>query len=322
MELFESYGNLDKLDKSFFPNNGLKDLKFVTPESEVYVDKLKKEEGSEVSRHTWRYLTDELLEDKSIAFIIIRSNKRQLLWVCHNSAVNNLSDYVLRWSDLAQRLDYVQENSSNGRYSTSSDVSVRNKICKTVEAFINANPNAKKNWDIIVVKTSSNKINKAVDRRKSREGMELKPNHKEYGEYIRSLKQSLSHRLIAYSESKLKNVLSTNDLNAVLDERVQFVLPKIKIYDTIWNLYTKSANVTSDGKLQCFMTYSCPYSLYGTAYSHLSYIHIKMESQGTKMVVTDMCASRFSNYTMSDDTRISFEDFLINYKNYLDTLPK
>lgn len=322
MELFESFGNLDKIDKSFFPNNIMKDMKFITPDSEVYVDKLKKEEGSEVSRHTWKYLTDVLLEDKSIAFIIIRSNRRQLLMVCHNNAVSNYSDYVLRWSDLAQTLDYVKENSNNGRYTTSSDVSVRNKICKTVEAFINANPNAKKNWDVIIVKTNSDKITKTVDRRKSREGMEIKPNSREYQEYMRSLKQDLGHRLVAYSESKLKNVLSTNDLNKVLDDRVQFVLPKIKIFDTIWKLDGKSANVTSEGKLQCFMSYHCPFSLYGTPYVSLSYVHICMESSGTSMRLKDMYASRYSNYTLMDDDKMSFEEFLINYKKYLDTLPK
>lgn len=322
MELFESFGNLDKLDKSFFGSSNIMDMyKFITPESEIYVDKLKKEEDSEVSRHTWKYLTDVLLQDASVAFIIIRSNKRQLLLVAHNYSVTGTSDYILRWSDLAQSLDYVKENSSGGRYTTSSDVSVRNKICKTVEAFINANPNAKKNWDIIVVKTSSNKINKAVDRKKSREGMEIKPNSKDYNDYIKSLKQKLSTRLVAYSESKLKNILSTNDLNKVLNDRVQFVLPKIKIFDTIWKLDNKSANVTSDGKLQCFMTYICPFPLYGTAQIDLSYIHICMESQGTNMVLTDMFTSRYSRATVADD-KIPFEEFLVQYKKYVDSLKR
>jgi hypothetical protein len=51
MQLYESFGNFDKLDKSLFQgSNPMHMYKRVSPNSEVYVDKLKKEEGSDVSK--------------------------------------------------------------------------------------------------------------------------------------------------------------------------------------------------------------------------------------------------------------------------------
>ena len=319
MQLYESFGNFDKLDKSLFQDsNPIHMYKRVSPNSEVYVDKLKKEEGSDVAKHTWKYLTEVLLEDNSIAFIVIRSNKRQLLMVSHNSSVTGRGDYILRWSDTGKELSYVKENVNDASYfATSSDVTVRNKICKTVESFIQDHPNAKKNWDVIIVKTNDEKVEKYLDRKRSRENMELKPNDKEYNQYIRGFKDKLKQRLVAYSESKLKNILSTGDMDAVLQERTKFAPSKLKIMDNIWALYNTHANVNSDGSLMIHLTYKNPssYNL-GSTYNKLMYLHIRMRTIGTNIEITDIGMSGWSNAAITEDM-LPLEKALLLYKQYL-----
>ena len=199
MLLNESFGNLDKLDKSFF--TGKIDLKrelskyctaySISPNSNVYVDKLRPIEGDTESRHTWKYLTNVLLNDDSIAFIIIRSNKRQLLLVSGNDKVFTFmssDSYYLKWSDTAYSLEDVSSNNPQSEIITSNDVSVRNKICKTVEAFIKEHSNAKRSWDIIVVGVDNEQKNKRLEREKSKENMEIKPQHgKNKNDYETSL---------------------------------------------------------------------------------------------------------------------------------------
>lgn len=320
MQLYESFGNFDKLDKSLFQDsNPMHMYKRVSPNSEVYVDKLKKEEGSDVAKHTWKYLTEVLLEDNSIAFIVIRSNKRQLLMVSHNASVTGRGDYILRWSDIGKELSYVKENVNDSSYfATSSDVTVRNKICKTVESFIHDFPNAKKNWDVIIVKTNDEKVEKYLDRRHSRENMELKPNDKEYKQYIRGFKDRLKERLVAYSESKLKNILSTGDMDAVLQERTKFAPSKLKIMDNIWALYNTQANIISDGSLMIHLTYKNPSSFnLGSTYNKLTYLHIRMRTVGTNIEITDIGMSGWSNAAITEDM-LPLEKALLLYREYLD----
>lgn len=317
MYLFESFGNFDKLDKSFFNNeNPMVKYKAISPNSEIYVDKLKKEEGSDVAKHTWKYLTDVLLEDRNIAFIVIRSNKRQLLMITHNSSVSGRSDYVMKWSTIGSELEYVKSTISSNMFITSSDVTVRNKICKTVEAFIKENPNAKKNWDVIIVKTNEEKVDKYLKRHKSREGMELKPNHTEYNKYINELKSKLKERLVAYSESKLKDILSSGDMNDVLNNRTIFALPKLKIFNNIWKLYNSYSNITSDGKLIAHVVYKNP-SMFNLKSNEkdISYLHIDFISNGSKVEIRNIGTSNYSNSTSEDI--ISFEEFLEKYRKYL-----
>lgn len=318
MQLYESFGNFDKLDKSLFQDsNPMHMYKRVSPNSEVYVDKLKKEEGSDVAKHTWKYLTEVLLEDNSIAFIVIRSNKRQLLMVSHNSSVTGRGDYILRWSDIGKELSYVKENVNDASYfATSSDVTVRNKICKTVESFIQDHPNAKKNWDVIIVKTNDEKVDKYLERRHSRENMELKPNDNDYQQYIKGFQTRLKERLVAYSESKLKNILTTGDMDAVLQDRVKFAPEKLKIMQNIWTLYNSNANINRDGSLTIQLSYRNPsyFNMHGQ-YNSLKYLHIVMRSNGTNIQISQIGMSDWSNSV--SDGFMDLEKALLLYKQYL-----
>lgn len=328
MLLNESFGNLDKLDKSFF--DGRISLKgktdYISPESEVYVDKLRPIEGSDQSRHTWKYLTDVLLQDKEVAFIIVRSNKRQLLLLSANRDVVSgiaFDGFYLKWSDLGYNLKSEQydvaANNPNSELITSNGVSVRNKICKTVETFINANPNAKKNWDVIVVKVDRNKKTKHNDRVTARTGMEIKPNNsEEYINYIRSLKRNLENRLVAYSESKLKNITSENDLNAVLEKRTSFFVPKIKLFNTIWKIYDTSTSITDDNNITGHAVYRNPYYSNSTYEDRdYNFLHLLFTINANDVKLSKIWSNSASSArTIDDSSNKTFEEFLYHQLNY------
>lgn len=330
MLLNESFGNLDKLDKSFFDGKiSIKGtLNNISPNSEVYVDKLRPIEGSEESRHTWKYLTDVLLQDKDVAFVIVRSNKRQLLLLSANRRVVpsvGTDGFYLKWSDLGYNLKSEQydvaANNPNSEMTTSNGVSVRNKICKTVETFINSNANARKNWDVIVVKADYNISNIQDERQKSRENMEVKPSNASYSQYVKyisNLKNDLATRLVAYSESKLKNITSENDLKDVLNKRTSFFVPKIKIFNTIWQLYDTNTMINSDNNITGYAAYRNPN--YGnTTYEdrQYDYLHLAFRISANEVKLEKIWAnSSMSPRTIDDSSNKTFEEFLYHQLNY------
>ena len=316
MELFESYGNLNKIHKSLLNTILFNSRTKITPDSEVYVDKLKSDDPN-VRKHTWKYLTDVLLEDPSIYSIIIRSNKRQLLMIKKQSG----GDYMLHWSDIGADLPYVQsELNGSTTYNTHNDVAVRNKISKTVESFINSNPNAKKNWDVLIIKVDDKKEEKQKGRKESRFGMEYKPQNgtNAYINYINDLKSNLTQRLIKYSESKLLNIQNNEDMVKFINNRNKFVPQKIKILNNIWLLEDSSSNIYK-GDLEIIITYKNPfYEMHNDGkYGDTKYLKVALLSNGRQVELKKIGFTHYNSYNTHD--MISFDEGIEKIIEYINS---
>lgn len=237
LELYEARGNLDKINSSILLNTKFNFKNAISPESDVYVDKLRGEKGT----HTWANVTDNIVMQPDVAFVVVRSNKRQLLLISHNEKItNDNGKYLLVWSDIAMSVDSISElTNDRDMIITSSNINVQSKMWKTVENYINAT-NGRKNWDIIVVKIDKNLEPKREERKKAKQGVEIKPSDKNnYSNYINRLKDNLTLRLKQFSESKLFNIQSEEDFrNLVSNEDAGLFPKKIKIANIVYKYYS------------------------------------------------------------------------------------
>jgi len=259
LELYESRGNIDKINASFFSNKAIDDMKNVSPDSEVYVDKLRDEPG----HHTWSYVTDTILYDDSIAYVVVRSNKRQLLLISHDEAIVGEHDkYLMVWSQLALSIPEVNTLTRGREYIiTSSNTNVQTKFYNTVLAFVN-HYKAKKNWDIIVVKKDLSLNDKHQNRKASQQGMEIKPpragrkdsrqkdqQERAYSEYVRGLQKNLSERLREYIKQKIQNISDESQLTDTLKAKKEIAPKKLKIGGFVYQFagYSSDESVRNRG---------------------------------------------------------------------------
>ena len=185
MLLFENLNELHKIDRSILNQlisytssksklAALYSYFNMSQNSKIYIDTLKRSELGK-SIHTWKYATEAVLEKDDVAGIILRSNKRQLLGIFKRGSV-----YKLFPSETAVDLsNFSNANMSRYNSETSSLISVRNKMAALVKAFLEDHPNAKKNWDIMIV-MKDNTIDKTKeDRANAIQGMEIKQKQQE-----------------------------------------------------------------------------------------------------------------------------------------------
>ena len=150
-ELYESRGNLDKIESSLLlVNSDIKKMKGLSPSSHVEIDTLKGK--PEEHKHTWANVVNNILTDKSIAFIVVRSNKRQLMLMSRDQDYVNSSDKCLIiWSNYALSIPAINEIAGGNEYIVTASLNnAQSKMCKTVVAYVD-HIKGKKNWDIIKV---------------------------------------------------------------------------------------------------------------------------------------------------------------------------
>ena len=243
LELYESRGNLDKINSSIYTDGGFDLKEVVSPNSEVYIDKLR---DNPSVNHTWAHVIDDILLQDDVAFVVVRSSKRQLVGISHNKKVTHSSSYMFVWTDIALNIPDIRTKVANEKktVTTQSNLNAYNKMCNTVRGFIDAT-HGRRNWDIIVVKVDKTLEKLRSDRKESRKNMEYKPTDKgNYNNYISNLKSDLVKRLEAYSDSKLVNIQSEKDFKELLNGGVAIYPKKIKLGNYI---YTRSdISVNSD----------------------------------------------------------------------------
>ena len=267
LELYEARGNIDKINASLLANHEkLNKMVSVSPESEVYVDKLRDGEG----KHTWKYVTNTLVTDETVAYVVVRSNKRQLMVISHDPAiVGEEGKYLLVWSQTALNIPEVKELTRERDFIiTSSDVNVQTKFYKTVSAFVEYYK-GKRNWDVIVVKKDLTLKDKKQKRIDDRTGMEIKPikpgadtnndairkQRDTYNMYIGGLQNNLKDRLKKYSESRLSNVSNVEDLKTDLKNRQALAPKKLKIGGLVYNYSDMSNDGMDNNKVKLSFMY-------------------------------------------------------------------
>lgn len=327
LELYEARGNIDKISGSLLANHEkLKKMTSVSPESEVYVDKLKDGEG----KHTWKYVTNTIVPDETVAYVVVRSNKRQLMAISHDpDIVGERDKYLIVWSQIALSIPEVAELTRNREFIiTSSDVNVQTKFYKTVAAFVE-HFKGKRNWDIIVVKKDLTLKDKRAGREESRKGMEIKPYTKglgtkaqKYADYINSLKKGLQQRLKVYSDSRLVDVTRPEELNTAL-ERKQMITPKkIKLGGLIY-LFDDSSMRTQDSGLTVInVKYNIELndkitSRNSDKWKPFSRFVYTVKVNFNKTEITDM---KFRSGSYMSDPSISFEEGLLKIKEFKESL--
>ena len=274
----------------------------ISNNSKVYINTLKdKVDGKSI--HTWKHVTDVILADANVAGVILRSNKRQLLGIFKNK---NNSRYILYPSEILRDIPkfYDTIGISDGQ-ETSSDVSVRNKMAGVVKLFIETYPNAKKNWDILVISKDTSAEEKRAPRATSREGREVKPSEKYYSDYIESLKKNLKLRLEKYINSKIPNIENKEVLKQFLAEKNTLWVRKLKIFNTVYVLEDVDRYDTSveRGTMKVKAEYRISFPgkgkyEYPYAYSDVSNFFIIYELNGLSLEISGM------NF----GSRVSFEE--------------
>ena len=264
----------------------------ISDNSKVYVNTLKdKVDGKSI--HTWKYVTDSILADNNVAGVILRSNKRQLLGIFKYTNDNR---YVFYPSNtLLEIPTYHSVLGITGGHETSSDVSVRNKMAASVKLFIETYPNAKKNWDVMIIKRDTTASEKRGPRQTSRIGMEVKPNESGYSDYIERLKKDLKLRLEKYVNSKIPNIENKEVLRQYMAEKNSFWVKKIKLFNTIYVLddvdrYNASIR-DSSMKITASYALSFPGKRkydYPYGYSDVSTLYLKYELKGMKLELVGM----------------------------------
>lgn len=224
MILNEARGNLLKIDNSFFKGLGDKYRSFeVSENSEVYVDKLKN--TPDTKKHTWDYLIENVIKDDLVAFVVIRSNKRQLMLIRYNQ---DNSNFYIVYSDISGS----ESDTATITYTDQLKYEIVNKIV----SFCEKN-NLPKKWDVIVVKKDLNLVRKEEERNISKKGVEVKPFEKNYNEYISKLKDAFVDRGIKFIEKAKQNVSNINELMQYLNSNKKSIYPaRIKIANKIFKL--------------------------------------------------------------------------------------
>ena len=252
MLLFEDYNELHKINRvildkliSTTSRSDKSKLKYmnsyygISNNSKIYIDTLKRTEGGK-SIHTWKHATEVILSNDDVAGIVLRSNKRQLLGIFKRG-----STYKLIPSQYAIDLNSFNNlNLSTTTSETSSLISVRNKMAGVVKAFIEEHPNAKKNWDIMIVMKDKNIDDLTTKREAQKANVEVKPNEKGYIEYIGKLKDNLQQRLEFYVNNKMKNVKTVDELKQIIDSDPGIFVKKIKVAGLIYELSDMSSDIS------------------------------------------------------------------------------
>ena len=327
LELYEARGNIDKISASLLANHEqLKKMTSVSPESEVYIDKLKDGEG----KHTWKYVTNTIVTDESVAYVVVRSNKRQLMAISHDPAIVGQDDkYLIVWSQIALSIPEVSELTRDREFIvTSSDVNVQTKFFKTVAAFVE-HFKGKRNWDIIVVKKDLTLKDKRASREEARKGMEIKPSTRtlgpaaqKYYDYIEGLKKDLKRRLKIYSDSRLVNVTNPQELNTAL-ERKQMITPKkIKLGGLIYRFEDSSIRVSDSGQTTIRAKYDIDMndkitSLNKNMWQPFRIFYYTIKVNFNKTEISDMI---FKSGSYSGDLTMTFEEGLLKIKQFRESL--
>ena len=327
LELYEARGNIDKISASLLANHEqLKKMTSVSPESEVYIDKLKDGEG----KHTWKYVTNTIVPDESVAYVVVRSNKRQLMAISHDPAIVGQNDkYLIVWSQIALSIPEVAELTRDRDFIvTSSDINVQTKFYKTVAAFVE-HFKGKRNWDIIVVKKDLTLKDKRTSREESRKGMEIKPSTRtlgpaaqKYYDYIEGLKKDLKKRLKVYSDSRLVDVTKPEELNTAL-ERKQMITPKkIKLGGLIYIFDDSNMRTQDSGLTVINVKYNIELndkitSRNSDKWKPFSRFVYTVKVNFNKTEITDL---KFRSGSYNSDSTISFEEGLLKIKQFRESL--
>lgn len=306
MLLNEYYGNLEMIDKSLFKHLKDKVGTRLAPTTEIKHDLLKKDEETGTVRKTWKYVTDVILSDSKVLGIIIRSNHRQLMMVVKNTRDTSYTTY---WSDIGQTLQFYKDNINmpNGKYSSNLTV-VRHDISKTVEGFIIEHPNARKNWDIIIISNDKTDLDYKKSTRSDRKiGIVPRPDDKvNYNSYIQKLHNQLQERLLAYSESKLQNLQTREDLiNLIKSNPKSLVMNKFKLLNGIWTILdVKTSNPNNE--VYIVVTYQLNYNNRNyksiptyELFNGMPYLMVKYRVEGIGGLTIESIGFGRSSYTAS-----------------------
>lgn len=323
-ELYEARGNLDKIESSLLlVNSDIKKMKGLSPNSHVEIDTLKGK--PEEHKHTWANVVNNILTDKSIAFIVVRSNKRQLMLMSRDQDYVNSSDKCLIiWSNYALSIPAINEVADGNEYIVTASLNnAQSKMCKTVVAYVD-HIKGKKNWDIIKVYKDETLGVLKQDREESRKGMEIKPNgtfmtnarikhgsvkdkqQRDYRNYIDSLHDNLKERLKAFIEKRLVNVNSKEDLQQNLKDNNTLAPKKIKIAGLIYN-YDGISSTNLDPKRN--LTIGLQYDISdgrGLQNPNIRYLMIKLLIQGVNNASIGEMFFKPAEY--SNSGWISFEE--------------
>ena len=236
--------------------------------SKIYVEPLKNEAGAAEKKHTWKYATEHLLTRDDVAGLFLRSNRRQLFGVLKKGG-----DYYYAFSDVVEDLQGSGDFYERSVYRTGSLLSIRNKMSKTVKAFLETYPNAKKNWDVIVILKDTTIQQRRNDRFQARQNMEYKPQDKQnYENYIKILKDNLSVRLTKYVNSKVPNNITQEELSNLLTNAPNIFVKKIKLAGFIYELTDTSSDISrSREKFEVICTYTPTVDPYGNPYNYNRY---------------------------------------------------
>ena len=240
----------------------------ITADSKIYVEPLKAPAGSGEKRHTWKYATEQVLMNDDVAGIILRSNKRQLMGIFKRNGY-----YYYAFADMAENLNNSSEYYENSVSNTGSLISIRNKMSKVVKSFIETYPNAKKNWDIIVINKDESFSEKRTSRFNTRKGMEYKPQDKEnYENYIKILKDNLATRLVQYVNSKIPDTATEEQLKDIITNAPNIFVKKLKIVGFIYELVDTSADISrGNERFNIICTYDPKVAPNGERYSYSRY---------------------------------------------------
>lgn len=229
----------------------------ISSDSKIFIEPLKNQAGSEERRHTWKYVTDNILANDKVSGIILRSNKRQLMGILkrYNDYYYAFADIVDTFKDENGDYIYVYEGGVNA---TGSLISIRNKMSKVVKGFLSTFPNAKKNWDIVIIEKDETIEGKRQNRIDARRDMEYKPQDKnDYENYISRLKSNLATRLEQYINSKLPDNFTDEQLNNLFTNSTSIFVKKIKIAGWIYELTSTDSDISRSAErfnIECMYT--------------------------------------------------------------------
>lgn len=280
----------------------------ITSDSKIYVEPLKAPGGSGEKRHTWKYATEQILMNDDVAGIVLRSNKRQLMGIFKKNGY-----FYYAFSDMVYNLENSSDYYESSVSSTGSLTSVRNKMAKVVKSFLETYPNAKKNWDIIVINKDTSFDEKRTSRFNARKGMEYKPQDKEnYENYIKNLKSNLADRLVAYINKKIPDTSTQEQLDALFKGASDIFVKKIKIVGFIYELVDTSSDISrSNKRFNVICTYRPTLDPYNKAYSYSRYSY----NNARQLVVTYKTVGKSIEVS---DIRFDGVDFEEGIKNLLD----
>ena len=303
MILTENYGNLNRLDSSFFYTNENKPIELdmkrttkISPNSEVIIDK-------NFRPHSASGIVNSL-DDENNAAIILRIFNRQLLLITRediyysswdsNKYALALTPYLM---NLIPDLSYHRVTYANNKKY------VESFIKKIFEAY--GNKFGKKvKWDVIIVKSDEKAKKEIIDKRASDiENVEVKPNESKYKDFIEGLKKKWQEKCKKYIETHLPNTTNIQEIkNFLLNHSAveSFVfngekyIHKFDRYDSVWinrenTIKYERENKADDGKF--------------------NYIEIYIVFKGFKIYITKILgAKKESSFYGRDKT--SWEEIL------------